>query len=104
MGGMNQLFSLLPPICQVVTNNLQGGIILNNYFLFYYLKERLVAVLYIFWVLIIIIELFFFFNTIHTPHSISDVVFNVTVIVVTLAVGITGLFLFRKYREYNRFD
>ena len=45
-------------------------------------------------VIILFIEILYFFGLTQSVHSTEDVVFIVTVIIVSLVLGITGLLLF----------
>jgi len=48
------------------------------------------------WVLVLFIEIIKLYSIIHSPYGPMDVLFCLTLIVVSLIIGITALFYFRK--------
>ncbi|WP_183108725.1 hypothetical protein [Thermohalobacter berrensis] len=48
------------------------------------------------WIVLLIIELIWFSSKLVGPHSIGDVIYVATVVLTTLVVGATGLFLFNE--------
>ena len=48
------------------------------------------------WVFALIIELFALYNAVHNPYDIAELIFHVTLIVVTLVVGVTGVLVLRE--------
>lgn len=48
------------------------------------------------WIPILIIELFNFYNVVHSPNDISELIFHVTLIVVSLIVGITLILVYKN--------
>jgi len=51
---------------------------------------------FIIWIVILASELFWFSSVLVGPHSIGDILFVITAILVTLTVGVTGFFLFNE--------
>lgn len=45
------------------------------------------------WIFILLIELFIFYYAIHNPYEIVELIFYVTLIIVTLVVGVTGIII-----------
>lgn len=51
---------------------------------------------FILWIFILIIELFSLYIIVHRPHDISEIILNLSSIVVTLVVGVTAVFAFKE--------
>lgn len=63
------------------------------------MKNDILKVFYILWGLILFIELFWFSLLNYNSHSISDVIFAVTVIATTSVFGSVGIYLFKSSKE-----
>lgn len=53
------------------------------------------------WILILLIELFSFYNAVHNPYDIAELIFHVTLIIVTLVVGVTGILVSSKKNDHE---
>lgn len=52
---------------------------------------------FLLWLSLLFIEIIGFYYITHNPYGNIDILFYIVLIVVTLIVGITGLFYFRKH-------
>jgi hypothetical protein len=48
------------------------------------------------WIPVLIIELFNFYNVVHRPNETSELIFHITLIIVSLVVGVTVIFAFKN--------
>lgn len=62
-------------------------------------KHDMLTTFFILWGFVLLFEIVWFNGLVHSPHSISEVVFAVTLIVATCVFGSVGIYLLKSTRK-----